>query len=40
VSTHLSEAQRIQTELINSNIRQLNALIYGEQDYCVVAEVA
>ena len=40
LSSHLSEAQRSQTELINTNIRQLNSLIYGEQDYCVVAEVA
>ena len=26
-------------ERINANIRQLNAFLYGDQDYCVVAEV-
>ncbi len=26
-------------ELLNFNVRQLNSLIYGHQDYCVIAEV-
>lgn len=32
-------AQRELVERINSNIDQLNELIYGYQDYCIVAEV-
>jgi len=27
-------------ETLNRNIRQLNDLLYGHQDYCVIAEAA